>query len=161
MMQGLLMALVAGSLVGLQNIFNNKVNERAGTWATTTLVLGLGFAASLAIGLIVEGGKLFAWQAMQPWYWASGLIGVGVVTCLVQALKRLGPTYGISVMLAAQLGFALMWDSFGWFGLERVPFTFQQLLGVIIIIGGMLVFKFGGSRVRRSDQVENLPDVII
>jgi bacterial/archaeal transporter family-2 protein len=29
MIPGLLMAFIAGSLVGLQNIFNSKVNERA------------------------------------------------------------------------------------------------------------------------------------
>ncbi|GJM69272.1 hypothetical protein HMSSN036_14880 [Paenibacillus macerans] len=55
MVLGILLALVAGSLVGIQNIFNNKVNEHTGTWTTTTLVLGLGFAASFVIGLLLEG----------------------------------------------------------------------------------------------------------
>ncbi|TFE24512.1 DMT family transporter [Cohnella luojiensis] len=146
MIAGLLLALIAGSLVSLQNIFNSKVNERAGSWATTTIVLGLGFLASLTIGLIFEGKHLFILQNMQPWYWISGLIGVGVVVCLVQGIRLLGPTYAISIVLTSQLGFALLWDSLGWLGLEKVPFTFKQLIGVLVIVGGIIVFKIGGRR---------------
>lgn len=144
MIIGLLLALIAGSLVSLQNMFNSKVNERAGYWATTTLVLGLGFLASLTIGLIFEGKHIFILQNMKPWYWISGLIGVGVVICLVQGIRLLGPTYAISIVLASQLGFALLWDSLGWLGLDKVPFTFKQLIGVLVIVGGIFVFKLGG-----------------
>ncbi|MCI2255834.1 DMT family transporter [Domibacillus sp. PGB-M46] len=144
MAMGLLFALVAGTLVSVQNVFNSKVNEWAGRWATTTLVLGMGFAASFLMGLLFEGGKLLQPKPMEPWFWFSGLIGVGVVTCLVQGIKLLGPTYAVAVVLTAQLGFALLWDSFGWLGLDRVPFTLQQLVGVLVIVGGIVVFKLGG-----------------
>jgi len=146
MIIGLITAICAGALVGLQNIFNNRVNERAGTWATTALVLGLGFLASMTLGLVFEGKGLFAPQPMQTWYWFSGLIGVGVVICMVQGIKRLGPTFAVSIVLTSQLAFALLWDSTGWLGLTQVPFTFKQLLGVLVIVGGALVFKLGGSR---------------
>ncbi|MNH30283.1 hypothetical protein D3C79_905690 [compost metagenome] len=83
---------------------------------------------------------------MQAWYWFSGVIGVGVVICLVQATKLLGATYAISIVLTAQLGFALLWDSLGWLGLAKVPFSLNQLLGVLVIVGGILVYKLGGAR---------------
>ncbi|WP_422656954.1 DMT family transporter [Paenibacillus sp. EC2-1] len=146
MILGLLLALVAGSLVSIQNIFNNRVNEHSGSWSTTALVLGLGFVASLMMSLLVEGKNTFSiLHQMQPWYWFSGLIGVGVVICLVQGTKILGPTFAISIVMTSQLGFALLWDSLGWLGLEKVPFTMNQLLGVLIIIGGIIVFKKGES----------------
>lgn len=153
MVVGLILALVAGSLVGLQNIFNSKVNEHTGSWASTTLVLGMGFLASLTMGLIIEGVNLFNIQNMQLWYWFSGLIGVGVVTCILNGIKSLGPTYAISIVLTSQLSFALLWDSLGWFGLEQVPFTFQQLLGVLVIAGGIIVYKFGGRTVEMGEQL--------
>ncbi|MGF7048271.1 transporter family-2 protein [Paenibacillus sp. DS2015] len=146
MILGIVLAIVAGSLVSLQNIFNSKVNEQAGSWATTTLVLGMGFLASLVMGLIFEGKELFTLHDMQLWYWFSGIIGVGVVICMVQGIKRLGPTYAISIVMTAQLGCALLWDSMGWLGLKQVPFTFKQLIGVLVIIGGICIFKLGGER---------------
>lgn len=146
MLPGLLLALLAGALISVQNIFNSKVSERAGNWATTTLVLGLGFVASLSIGLLTEGLQLFDLPNMKTWYWFSGIIGVGVVTCLVQGIKRLGATYAIAIVLSSQLGFALLWDSLGWLGLEKVAFTSKQLTGVLVIVGGALVFKLGGSK---------------
>ncbi|MCJ8013739.1 DMT family transporter [Paenibacillus sp. KQZ6P-2] len=144
MIVGLLLALLAGSLVSLQNIFNNKVNVHVGSWTTTTLVLGLGFAASFTLGLVFEGTEMFNLEHMKLWYWFSGLLGVGVVTCMVQGINRLGPTFGVSISMCAQLGFALLFDSMGWLGLEKVDFTFKQLVGVLVIIGGIIVFKLGG-----------------
>lgn len=144
MWQGLLLAAFGGSLVGMQNIFNKRVNERASSWTTTTLVLGMGFAASFLAGLLMEGGQLFNLQNMKLWYAFSGIIGVGVVVCITQATKLLGPTYATSIALISQLGFALWWDTQGWMGLEKMPFTINQAAGVLIIVGGILMFKLGG-----------------
>ncbi|MEN1984590.1 DMT family transporter [Paenibacillus hubeiensis] len=141
---GILLAALAGALVSLQTIFNSKVNERTGPWSSTALVLFTGFLASFAISLLVEGKDTFSIQHMKPWYWFSGAIGVGVVFCLMQALKLLGPTYAISIVLTSQLSFALLFDSMGWLGLDKIPFSWNQLLGVLVIVAGILLFKLGG-----------------
>ncbi|WP_151734046.1 DMT family transporter ['Paenibacillus yunnanensis' Narsing Rao et al. 2020] len=155
MIIGLILALIAGSLVSLQNIFNTKVNQHTGSWSTTTLVLGMGFIASLVMGLIFEGADMFTLRHMELWYWFSGIIGVGVVICLVQATKLLGATYAISIVLTAQLGTALLWDSLGWLGLEKVPFTWNQLIGVLVIVVGILVFKLGGADAPEQESAES------
>lgn len=143
------MALLAGTLVSLQNIFNAKVNEHVGSWTTTTLVLGMGFLASLAGAVIFAGQSGFPFSQMKLWYWFSGMIGVGVVICLVQGIRLLSPTYAISIVLTSQLMFAILWDSLGLLGLVKVPFTPKQLIGVLVIVTGVLLFKVGG-RVRQS-----------
>ncbi|GGO01657.1 DMT family transporter [Saccharibacillus kuerlensis] len=149
---GLLLAAFAGAMVALQTIFNNRTDVHMGSWATTTWVLGMGFLASLVCSLIFEGGRTFNLQHMQPWYWFSGLIGVGVVICLVLGVKILGPTFSVSITLTAQLGFALLFDSMGWLGLEKVPMNWKQLAGVAVIIGGIYVFKFGGKKKQEEVQ---------
>jgi transporter family-2 protein len=74
-------------------------------------------------------------------------------------MKRLGPTYAISIVLTAQLGTALLWDSLGWLGLEKIPFTFNKLIGVLVIIGGILVFKFGHGRTKeQAESISSVPD---
>ncbi|RKP58087.1 DMT family transporter [Cohnella endophytica] len=144
MIIGMSLAILAGSLVGLQNIFNSKMNERLGGWATTAYVLGFGFLASLILGFLFEGKQLFDLSNMKTWYGFSGMIGVAVVFCVVQGIKRIGPTYAISIVLASQLALALIWDSLGLFGLDKVPFTPRKGIGVMVIIAGLVVFKLSG-----------------
>jgi transporter family-2 protein len=158
MWHGLLLAAFGGALVGLQNVFNKRVNEKAGSWTTTALVLGMGFAASFFMGFLMEGSQLFNLHNMKLWYWFSGIIGVGVVVCMTQGMKLLGPTYGTSIALISQIGFALWWDTQGWMGLEKVPFTVNQAAGALIIVGGILMFKFGGA-VRLGSANKPLKDV--
>ncbi|RDU35694.1 EamA-like transporter family protein [Neobacillus piezotolerans] len=150
MITGLVLAAVSGALLSVQNVFNSKVSLRAGTKATTALVLFLGFLASFLIGLGVEGKSMFALQNMQTWYWFSGMLGVGVVVSVVQAVMRLGPTYGISIVMVSQLVYALIMDSLGLMGLEKMAISGKHLVGVLVIVAGILVFKFGG--VRKADK---------
>lgn len=154
MIIGIGLAIAAGALVSLQTIFNSKVNEQTGSWSTTTLVLGMGFIASLLMGLLLEGTGMFQLRHMEAWYWISGAIGVGVVICLVQSIKRLGPTYGISIVLISQLGSALLFDSLGWLGLDKVEFSTTKLLGVIVIVAGILVFKLTKLESAEEEQSE-------
>jgi len=149
MVVGFLFAIIAGSFVSVQNIFNSKVNEHLGTLKTTILVLGLGCITSFIIGLFFEGKQMISFENIKFWYWFSGLLGIGVVTCLVQGIRLLGPTYAISIALTSQLAFALLWDSVGILGLEKIPFTFKQLVGVIVIVGGILVFKWNEIKIKR------------
>lgn len=152
---GILLALVAGSFVALQVIFNSKLGEHTGSWSTTTIVLGLGAVAAFTMSMLTEGASGYHLENMKAWYWLSGAIGVGVVFSLMQGIKLLGPTFSTSIVLTSQLSFALLWDSLGFFGLEKIEFTFHKLLGVLIIIGGILVFKYGERQSQKRSSSES------
>lgn len=92
---GMMLAVMGGMLVCVQNTFNAKVKEQVGAWVTTTLVLALGFLASLLVGLVSEGFGLFAVTGMETWYWFSGIIGVGVVMSVTQGVQQLGPSHAM------------------------------------------------------------------
>ncbi|GLX70460.1 DMT family transporter [Paenibacillus glycanilyticus] len=142
MMTGILLALMAGMFVSVQTLFNNKVNMAVHSQSTTALVLGMGFIASLGMGLLFEGADLLSWKPMPIWFWFSGLLGLGVVNCVVRGVRLLGPSYATTIVMASQLLCALWWDSAGWFGLEQVPFTWQKAIGGVALIAGILLFKF-------------------
>ena len=143
---GITLAVIGGMLVCIQNTFNANVKQKVGAWATTTLVLGLGFLASLLLGLVNEGVGLFQVSSMETWYWFSGMIGVGVVMSVTQGVQQLGPSYAISIVMVSQILFALLWDTLGWFGLTAVPFTGKTVLGILMIVSGVLLFQLGGKR---------------
>lgn len=160
MVIGIFLALIGGTLVCLQNTFNANVKKQVSVWTTTALVLGLGFAASFAIGIVVEGDSLFHFQA-EPWFWISGIVGIGVVTCITQGVGLLGPSRAISLVMVSQIFFSLAWDTLGWLGLEKVPFTWHSFFGVLLISGGVLLFQFGPKLERltspnREQSLENI-----
>ena len=62
---------------------------------------------------------------------------------MTQGVQILGPSRAISLIMVSQIFFGLMWDTLGWFGLEKVAFTWQSLLGVLLISGGVLLFQLG------------------
>ncbi|TFE00133.1 DMT family transporter [Jeotgalibacillus sp. R-1-5s-1] len=142
MIIGILLALLGGAFVCLQNTFNANVKKQVSVWSTTMLVLALGFLASFAAGLAFEGSGLFVFDA-EPWFWFSGVVGVGVVACVTQGVQSLGPSRAISLVMVSQIFFGLMWDTLGWFELEKVPFTFQSFVGVVMISAGVLLFQLG------------------
>ncbi|WP_135449608.1 DMT family transporter [Planococcus citreus] len=142
MVVGIILAVSGGVFVCLQNIFNANVKQHVSVWATTALVLFLGFIGSFVVGLAVNGMGLFRFEA-EPWFWFSGVLGVGVVVCVTQGVQTLGPSRAISIVMVSQIFFGLMWDTAGWFGLEQVPFTWQSLLGVLLISAGILLFQLG------------------
>ncbi|WP_314588085.1 DMT family transporter [Paenibacillus terrigena] len=152
MIMGIVLALAAGSLISVQTMFNNKVSEAVSSQTTTALVLGMGFLASLCMGVLFEGTEYFTLGSIQPWFWFSGLLGIGVVTCVVRGVKLLGPSNAIAIVMASQLICALWWDSLGWFGLETVPFTFQKAIGAIVLVSGLILFK---AKPRKEQKVES------
>ncbi|WP_438432649.1 DMT family transporter [Gorillibacterium sp. sgz500922] len=161
---GMLLAFMAGSLVSLQNIFNSKMNEHNGSWTTTAVVLGLGFAASTALGLLLNGNGFWTFGHLKLWYPFSGLFGIGVVVCLVRAMRLAGPTLAVSLVMTSQLTLALILDSVGAFGLERVPFQTNKLIGVLILIAGVAVFQIRGEmnplhRLSRKSMITTEPDL--
>lgn len=141
MIIGVLLALVAGAFIGLQNIFNRHLNEHVSSWFATTFVLLTGSVAALIIGLLLQGTKIFDVSGMKPSYWFFGLVGVGVIYTMIQAMRRLGPTKTVLISIIAQLAFSLLFDVTGFLTLPQVDLKWQDIVGVLLIISGVLIFN--------------------
>ncbi|AOH54608.1 hypothetical protein ABE28_009625 [Peribacillus muralis] len=140
-MQGILFGIIAGVFISIQTVFNAQLSEKIGSWATTAIVLGLGFISSFTMFKIMDDTSLLAIGRVNKLYLLSGVMGVVLVYCIMQAIRILGPAYAISIVLVSQLTMAVLIDSFGWFSFGKVPFTMNKLIGLGIMIAGILVFK--------------------
>ena len=141
MILGVLLALVAGAFIGLQNVFNRHLNEHVSSWFATTFVLLTGSIAAFVIGLILEGTSIFDTSGMKTSYWFFGLVGVGVIYSMITAMKRLGPTKTVLISIIAQLTFSLIFDITGFLTLPQVDLKWQDIVGVVLIILGVLIFN--------------------
>ncbi|WP_036769658.1 DMT family transporter [Pontibacillus halophilus] len=138
---GIFLSIVAGILISVQNVFNSRISERAGSWATTTLVLAMGFGASIPVFYTMEDARLFDFADANLIFLFGGVFGVGIVFCLMMGIRLIGPAYAVSVVLISQLTTAFFTNTFGWFGFDSIPFTWNKAAGLILLIAGILVFK--------------------
>ncbi|MGR3762896.1 DMT family transporter [Rossellomorea sp. NS-SX7] len=152
-MAGVILAVIAGILISLQNVFNARVSEKTGPWATTSLVLGLGLVCSLPVFYTVEQRSLFEFGQINPIFLFSGVFGVGIVFFLMRGVTLIGPAYAISIALISQIVIAFVINTGGWFGFEAEALSWQKLVGIALLIGGVLVYKL---EKRTEDNVEIL-----
>lgn len=140
-MQGILFAILAGIFISLQTVFNTRVSEKVGSWATTTLVLGLGFLTSLPFFIVFDDRSLLSFGNVNRLYLFGGVLGVVLVFSIMKGISILGPAYSISIVLVSQIAIAVLIDTFGWFGFEKIPLTLSKFLGLALMVLGIFVFK--------------------
>ena len=140
-MAGIMYSIIAGILISIQGVFNSKASEKIGLWQTNVLVHGLGFFVSLIIVLMVKDGSFSKITDVNKIYLIGGALGVVIVYSVMKGITSIGPAYSVSILLISQLIIALVIDSFGLFGIEKVPFNTTKLIGITMMISGVLVFK--------------------
>lgn len=140
-MQGILFSLLAGVLICLQSVFNAQASEKLGLWQTNAIVHGVGFLVSFAIFLFVRDGDWHKIGEVNKLYLLGGVFGAVIVFSVMKGVTAIGPAFSVSLLLISQLAVALLIDSFGLFGVEKVPLTASKVWGIAIMIVGVLVFK--------------------
>ncbi|MGM0852525.1 MAG: DMT family transporter [Bacillota bacterium] len=151
-MIGIGLAIIAGILISLQNVFNARVSEKTGPWATTSLVLGLGLVCSLPVFYTMEDKSLLDFSGVNPVFLFSGVFGVGIVFFLMRGVTLIGPAYAISIALISQITIAFIVNTGGWFGFEPSALSWEKMLGIGLLIGGVLVYKLE----KRTDEKEDV-----
>lgn len=155
-MDGFSLAILAGILISLQSVFNTKVNENVGQWLTTACVLGIGLISSILFYFITENSISIKVYTTNYLFYVSGLFGIGLIICIMGAIKSLGPAYTVLISLITQLVVALSIDTFGLFGMESVPLQINKLVGIGLLIFGVGIFKniFSNKRAIRITEDE-------
>jgi transporter family-2 protein len=139
----ILLALASGAFAALQTptnamlgrAVNSPVNAALVSFAVGTAVL---LIAALALGVRPNAGAM---RSLPPYAWAGGLYGAFFVTAAVFAAPRIGLGFFIALLVAGQMGMALLLDQLGAFGLERRPVDLSRIAGAAAILLGVLLIR--------------------
>lgn len=137
------MSIVAGALMSLQGVFNTRLSEKIGLYQSNAFVQGTAFILSLIVMFIF--GKISEFKEIgnvSKIYLLGGALGLGITITVMLSIKGLSPTYAISIILISQLLVAAVIDAFGLFGSEKIPFTWNKYIGILVMIAGVLLFKW-------------------
>ena len=140
-MNGIIFSLIAGILISLQSIFNARLSDKLGLWQTNTIVHGIGFLVSFIFFMIIKDGSLSKWNEVNKFYLLGGVFGAVIVYSVMQGITKLGPAYAIILMLVSQLIIALIIDTLGLFGTEKIALSANKAIGIVVMVVGIVVFK--------------------
>lgn len=140
-MMGFLYALIAGAAMSVQGVMNTRLGDRIGVMETSAWVQLTGFLLALAAALFFGKGDLRQFPGA-PWYaYLGGLLAPVITVTVMLAIAGLSPTVAISTILLSQLTVAALIDAFGVMGAERLPFTWQRIVGVALMAAGVIFMK--------------------
>ena len=145
-MIGVLFSVIAGAVMSLQGVMNTRLSERIGVLESNMFVQGTAFAVGLLAMLLFGRGSLRAIGEVPRYYLFGGALGFIITLTVILSIKGLSPTAAISIILISQLLTAALIDALGWLGTERVPFTWQKYVGLALMLGGILLFKWRVTR---------------
>ena len=135
-------ALISGLLMSVQGVFNTRVTEKSGLWFTSRIVHFIAFICCLGALLFVRDANIEGLKVVNKWYLLGGVLGAGITYTVIVAMSKLGPAYAVMLILIAQMSAAYLIELLGWFGTEKANFMWTKLVGVLIMIGGIIVFQW-------------------
>jgi transporter family-2 protein len=135
-------SILAGAAMSLQGVFDTRLSDRIGLYESNVLVQGVAFFLSVIALLFLGSGDIMKLNGINKLYLLGGFLGIIITISVMLAMKGLGPTIAVSIILISQLLVAALIDAFGIFDTERIPFCWQKYAGVALMVGGVLLFKW-------------------
>ena len=143
-MLAVITAIVSGALMSIQGVFNEGVTKQTSVWVSASFVQLTALLFCLAAWLFTgrEGNFSSLFKIDNKYMLLGGIIGALITYTVIKSMAGLGPAQAVMIIVTAQLLVAYLIELFGLFGVEKVDFQWQKLIGVIISIGGILLFKW-------------------
>lgn len=141
-MMGILSCIIAGAAMSVQGVMNTRLGEKIGLFESNAFVQGTAFAIALIVAWIWGKGNIGAIGQANKLYWLGGVLGMVITVTVMLGMGKTSPAVAVSVILVAQLLVAALIDAFGIMGTEKVPFLWNKYIGLVLMIGGVLLFKW-------------------
>ena len=72
----------------------------------------------------------------------GGVIGAFITITVIQSMGALGPAKAAMLIVISQLIVAYVIELLGMFGTMQQPFEWRKILGMLIAIAGIVIFKW-------------------
>lgn len=139
---GIIFAILAGLLMSIQGVFNTRLMESSNMWITNVWVHFSAFITCIIIWLLTGPKNLLTvFNIENKLYLLGGIIGAFITFTVIKGINKLGAAQATMIILLAQLLVAYVIEVLGLFGTEKVVFEWTKLMGVILMLAGIFIFK--------------------
>ena len=142
-MIGFIIALLSGALMSVQGVFNTQVTKTTGMWVSNGWVQLTAFAVCVAAWFITGRDSIASLAKVEPKYvLLGGVIGAGITWTVIKSIEMLGPAKSALLIVVAQLLVSYLIELFGLFGMDKEPFEWRKLIGMVIAAAGIAIFQW-------------------
>ncbi len=136
-----LLTLLAGALLAVQVGANTRLSKGAGgPFAATTLQLGVGAAALIALAAVLGTlGAVSLLPEVTWWHAIGGLASAFYVCSTIVLFARLGAIVSVGLFIAGQMLASLFLDGFGLLGVRQESVGISGTLGALAVVVGAAV----------------------
>lgn len=143
-MWGFLIALLSGALMSIQGVLNTEATKQTGIWVAAGWVQLTAFLTCIILWFFNDRSPVGAILQVRPWYMLTGgLIGAFITFTVIKSMDGLGPARATLLIVVTQIIVAYAIELLGMFGVEKSPFEWKKLIGAVIAIAGIIVFRWG------------------
>lgn len=142
-MVGFLIAILSGALMSIQGVFNTQVTKTSGIWVANAFVQLTAFLVCMGAWLLTDRSSFGTLLKVEPKYMLlGGVLGAGITYTVIKGMDMLGPAKAVMLIVIAQLIVAYGIELLGLFGVEKQPLEMRKVIGMVIAIAGIVVFKW-------------------
>lgn len=142
-MIGFLIAIISGALMSIQGVFNTQVTKTSGIWVANSFVQFTAFFVCIGIWCFSDRASFATLLKTEPRYMLlGGVMGAGITYTVIKGMELLGPAKAVMLIVISQLIVAYIIELFGWFGVEKHPLEMRKVIGMLIAIAGIVLFKW-------------------
>lgn len=142
-MFGFIIALISGTLMSIQGVFNTQVTKTSGIWVANTFVQFTALLVCIGGWLITDRSSFGTLLKVEPKYMLlGGAIGAFITYTVIKSMDMLGPAKAVMLIVIAQLLVAYIIELLGWFGVEKQPLEVRKIIGMAVAIAGIVIFKW-------------------
>lgn len=143
-MLGMLISILSGALMSIQGVFNTAVTKQSGIWMASGFVQFTALLVCIVAWFITgrEGTVASLFTVDKKYMLLGGAMGAFITYTVIKGVELLGPAKSIMFIVVSQLLVAYLIELFGLFGSQKASFDFSKLIGMGLMIGGVILFKW-------------------
>lgn len=143
-MFGILISILSGALMSIQGVFNTGVTKQSGIWMASGFVQFTALLVCIVAWFLTgrEGTVASLFAVDKKYMLLGGAMGAFITYTVIKGVELLGPAKAIMFIVVSQLIVAYLIELFGLFGSEKASFDFSKLIGMALMIGGVILFKW-------------------
>jgi bacterial/archaeal transporter family-2 protein len=142
----ILVMVVAGFCISIQGPINARLRLalESPVFAAAISFISGSFVLLCIMGTGAFGGAgtgLRGLQSAPLWACFGGVLGTAYVLGAIFAIPNVGVVVAICAAILGQMTGSFLTDTFGWFGVNKVPVDPLRLLGIAFLVVGVLLVQ--------------------